>query len=120
MIGAAPGGGGFYHRLFRTAWVGCATSGCSKAEVDAVAVSHPGLPVQRDVVGGTPVRALLDRAAGARVLVVGHRGDTGSGMRHSSTSRTLVEFAPCPVVVISPVAVPAGQTPTARWAGSMR
>jgi nucleotide-binding universal stress UspA family protein len=91
-----------------------------KAELDAVAVSHPGLPVQRDVVGGTPVRALLDRAGGARVLVVGHRGDTGSGMLHSSTSQALVEFAPCPVVVISPVAVPAGQAPTARWADSLQ
>jgi nucleotide-binding universal stress UspA family protein len=91
-----------------------------KAEVDAGAVSHPGLPVQPDVVGGTPVRALLDRAGGARVLVVGHRGATGSGMLHSSISRTLVGFAPCPVVVISPVAVPAGQTPAARCADSLQ
>ena len=56
----------------------------------------------------------------ARVLVVGHRGDTESGMLHGSTSRTLVEFAPCPVVVISPAAVPAEQAPTARAAGSVR
>ena len=91
-----------------------------EAALDAVAVSHPDLTVQREVVGGTPVRALLARAGGARVLVVGHRGDTDSGMLHGSTSRTLVEFAPCPVVVISPAAVPAGPAPTTRRAGSAR
>ncbi len=91
-----------------------------EAELDAVARSHPELPMQREVVGGTPVRALLARAGDARVLVVGHRGDTDSGMLHGSTSRTLVEFAPCPVVVISPAAVPAGPAPTARRAGSAR
>jgi nucleotide-binding universal stress UspA family protein len=91
-----------------------------EAELDAVAASHPDLPVQRDLVGDTPVRALLARADGARVLVVGHRDATGSGMLHGSTSRTLVEFASCPVVVVSPAAVPAGQVPTARRAGSVR
>ena len=90
-----------------------------EAELDAVARSHPELPMQREVVGDTPVRALA-RAGDARVLVVGHRGDTDSGMLHGSTSRTLVEFAPCPVVVISPAAVPAGPAPTTRRAGSAR
>jgi nucleotide-binding universal stress UspA family protein len=88
-----------------------------KAELDALATSHPELRVERDLVGGTPVRALLARADGARALVVGHRGDTGSGMLHSSTSRSLVEFASCPIVVVSPAAVPAEQAPTARGAG---
>jgi nucleotide-binding universal stress UspA family protein len=101
------------------AMLAAAADAVLKAEVDTVAVFHPGLPVQRDVVGSTPVRAFLDRAGGARVLVVGHRGNTGSGMLHSSTSRTLVEFAPCPVLVISAVAVPTGQISTARWADSM-
>ena len=91
-----------------------------EVELDAVARSHPELPMQREVVGDTPVRALLARAGDARVLVVGHRGDTDSGMLHGSTSRTLVEFAPCPVVVISPAAVPAGRSPTARRVGSVR
>ena len=90
------------------------------AELDALAVSHPDLRVQREVVGGTPVRALLARAGEARVLVVGHRGDTPTGMLYSSTSRTLVEFASCPLVVISAAAVPAGQAPTVHRAGSVR
>ena len=91
-----------------------------EAELDAVAGSHPELSVQREVVGGTPVRALLAHADSARVLVVGHRGDTAAGMLNGSTSLTLVEFASCPVVVISPAAVPAGQALTARRAGSVR
>jgi nucleotide-binding universal stress UspA family protein len=91
-----------------------------EAELDALAGSHPDLPVQREGVDDTPVRALLARADAARVLVVGHRGDTVSGMLHGSTSRTLVEFASCPVVVISPAAVSAGQAPASRRAGSVR
>jgi nucleotide-binding universal stress UspA family protein len=90
------------------------------AELEALAGSYPDLPVQREWVDGTPVRTLLARADAARVLVVGHRGDTGSGMLRGSTSRTLVEFASCPVVVISPAAVPAGPGPTTRRAGSVR
>jgi nucleotide-binding universal stress UspA family protein len=90
------------------------------AELDAVAGSRPDLQVQREVVGDTPVRALLARADDARVLVVGHRGDSGSGMLHGSTSRTLVEFAPCPVVVISPAAMPATEASTTGGTGSVR
>jgi nucleotide-binding universal stress UspA family protein len=91
-----------------------------ETELDAVAESYPDLPVQREVVAGTPVRALLARAGTARVLVVGHRDDTVSGMLHSSTSRTLVEFASCPVVVMRPATVPAAQVPTVLGAGSVR
>lgn len=71
------------------------------AALEALAVSHPGIAVDRELVWGTPVRTLLERAAGARMLVVGHRGrDPGTGMlRGGSTSRALVEFALCPVVV---------------------
>jgi nucleotide-binding universal stress UspA family protein len=95
-----------------------------ETELDGVATSHPGLPVDRVVVGDTPVRALLDRAGGARLLVVGHRGHgagsaSRSGMLHGSTSRALVEFAPCPVVVTGSVAAPGAQ-PTARSAGTAR
>lgn len=78
-----------------------------ETELDAVAAAHPDLPVEHVVVGDTPVRALLDRARGARMLVVGHRGHgPGTGMLHGSTSRALVEFAPCPVVVTGPAGAP--------------
>jgi nucleotide-binding universal stress UspA family protein len=51
-------------------------------------------------VADTPLRALLTAADGARLLVVGHRGNvTGPGRRIGSTSLALVEFVPCPVVV---------------------
>lgn len=89
-----------------------------EAELDALAGLYPDLPVERDLVVDTPVRALLDRARDARLIVVGHRGhDTGAGMLHGSTSRALVEFAPCPVVVITPTAVTTEPAPTASSAG---
>ena len=73
-------------------------------ELAEVARTHPDLPVARSVVADTPLRALLAAAAGARLLVVGHRGVvTGPGHRLGSTSLALVEFVPCPVVVTGPV-----------------
>lgn len=87
-----------------------------EVELAAVAASYPGLVMEPDVVHDTPVRALLDRARDARLLVVGHRvhddrcgHEPGSGMVHGSTSRALVEFAPCPVVVTGQAAVPPRQ-----------
>ena len=75
-------------------------------ELGALAQSYPDLPVERVVAEDTPLRTLLDRAVGARVLVVGNRGhDRGSGMLSSSTSSALAEFARCPVVVTGPVEV---------------
>ncbi|MCU1662688.1 MAG: UspA protein [Pseudonocardia sp.] len=72
-------------------------------EIDAVSACHPELPVERRLVGDTPVRALLDWSSTARMLVVGHHGHRpGRGMLLGSTSRALVEFAPCPVVVTPP------------------
>jgi nucleotide-binding universal stress UspA family protein len=80
------------------------------AELAAVAQAHPGLPVEREIVEDTPVRPLIDRADGARMLVVGQRGHVPEPtMLHpGSTSRALVEFAPCPVVVTSVVGTVAG------------
>lgn len=68
------------------------------AELAGPARDHPSLVVNRSVVADTPLRALLAAASGARMVVVGHRG-TGTGGRLGSTSRALVEFVPCPVVV---------------------
>jgi hypothetical protein len=65
------------------------------AELAEIALAHPGLPVERSVVADTPLRALLAAADGARLHVVGHRGNvTGPGRRIGSTSLALVEFVP--------------------------
>jgi nucleotide-binding universal stress UspA family protein len=61
--------------------------------------THPDLPIERHVVDDTALRALLEQATDARMLVVGHRRAAGPGRRMGSTSRGLVAFAPCPVVV---------------------
>lgn len=73
------------------------------AAVAAVAAVHTGMAVECELVAGTPVRVLLERAQTARLLVVGHRGtDPGTGMLHGSTGKALVGFAPCPVVITCP------------------
>lgn len=64
--------------------------------------AHPELSIERHVVADTAVRALLEQAAGARMVVVGHRRDAGRGRHLGSTSRSLVAFAPLPVVVTRP------------------
>jgi len=91
-------------------------------ELGVIAATHPGLSLQRVVLEDTPLRALLDRAPDARLLVVGHRGlgaELAAGMLHGSTSRSLVEFAPCPVVVTGPPAASDGRS-TARSTGATR
>lgn len=55
-------------------------------------------------VEGTALRTLLDLAVSARVLVAAPRGaarppSSDDGMLLGSTSRGLVGFAPCPVVL---------------------
>lgn len=73
--------------------------------VDTVQSSHPDLSIERRVVADGPLSALLDVASGARLIVVGSRGVRPKpGMLMGSTSRGLVEFAPCPVLVVRPQA----------------
>ncbi|GEL20390.1 universal stress protein [Pseudonocardia asaccharolytica] len=78
------------------------------ASLAPVLERHPGLQVERAVLGDNPLRALLARADGARMLVAGHRrGLPPGGIRQlGSTSKGLVEFAGCPVVITPPVAGP--------------
>jgi nucleotide-binding universal stress UspA family protein len=86
-------------------------------EVRAVSELRPALAVGTELVHDTPLRALLDRAREARLLVVGHRGHRPTqGMGLGSTSRALVEFAPCPVVVTPPVPVPVASATEATGA----
>jgi nucleotide-binding universal stress UspA family protein len=62
----------------------------------AVAGAGRGVAVQTTVVTGTPTEALLDAAAAAVMLCVGHRGQDNVG----STVHTLVASAHCPVAVV--------------------
>jgi nucleotide-binding universal stress UspA family protein len=72
-------------------------------ELRPVIAQHPTLPIERKLVDDTPLRALTEHAAGARLLVVGNRGRAAqSGILMGSTSQALVEFATCPVVVVHP------------------
>jgi nucleotide-binding universal stress UspA family protein len=93
------------HRRSATAPELAAQGGALLAEeARAIAVLHPALTVAADLVPGTPLQALLARTGDARMLVVGHRGrPLTPGMGLGSTSRALVEFAECPVVVAPPV-----------------
>lgn len=73
--------------------------------VDAVHAVHPDLTIERRVVADGPLSALLDVAPDARLIVVGSRGKRPKpGMLMGSTSRGLVEFCPCPVLVVRPQA----------------
>jgi len=70
------------------------------AQLGEIIAAHPTLAIDRQVVEDTPLRALLVRAGGARLLVVGHRGrQAASGMLLGSTSQALVKFAPCPIAL---------------------
>ncbi|MHA6794249.1 universal stress protein [Pseudonocardia bannensis] len=69
--------------------------------VAAAQEAHPEVPVEQHSVADRPVRALLRQADAARLIVVGHRGQGGfTGMLLGSTSQVLVQYAPCPVLVV--------------------
>ncbi|WP_435608751.1 universal stress protein [Streptomyces sp. C10-9-1] len=57
--------------------------------------------VQRTVVVGNPAQALMERAQGADLLVVGDRGYSGfKAALLGSVGLHLSQHAPCPVVVV--------------------
>jgi nucleotide-binding universal stress UspA family protein len=59
-------------------------------------------PIECTVVRGEPVRALLDAAKGADLLVVGSRGLGDGDAPAGSVSHGVIGGAPCPVVVVPP------------------
>lgn len=64
---------------------------------------YPEVAVERVVVRDRPVRALLDHAATAQLVVVGSRGHNALvGMGLGSTSQALAHHCPCPVAVVRP------------------
>lgn len=71
--------------------------------VDAVVGDTTDVDLHRILVHDSPARALLDRAEGADLLVVGRRGHGGFiGLLLGSVSQQIVWHAPCPVVIVPP------------------
>lgn len=90
-------------RLHRVADDRDTLAGQARATLESAAATARDLvpDVHTRVVEGTALRALLDAAATARAVVVGPYGARRPvGMQLGSTSRSLVAFAPCPVVVL--------------------
>lgn len=64
---------------------------------------YPEVDVKKVITRDRPVRALVDAAEGAQLLVVGSHGRGGfRGMLLGSTSRALLQSAPCPMMVVRP------------------
>jgi nucleotide-binding universal stress UspA family protein len=62
----------------------------------------PGVQVRVEAVDGLAARILLDRCAGADMLILGNSGDVPGELRSAGpVIRACLRRAPCPVVVIS-------------------
>jgi nucleotide-binding universal stress UspA family protein len=73
--------------------------------VEPVRAAHPTLTVTEDVVQGPAGPALLTKAEGASLLVVGARGRAAfPGMLLGSVAEYCVRNGPCPVVVVRTLA----------------
>lgn len=65
--------------------------------------AHPEVQVRKVITRDRPVRALVENSEGAQLLVVGSHGRGGfKGMLLGSTSRALLQSAPCPMMVVRP------------------
>lgn len=67
--------------------------------------AYPGVQMGKIITRDRPVRALTEAAEGAQLLVTGSHGRGGfKGMLLGSTSRALLQSAPCPMMVVRPSA----------------
>lgn len=72
-----------------------------KQEIADASERHPNVRITQHIVNEIPARALIDRAKGASLLVVGSRGRGGfTGLLLGSVSQQVIHHAPCPVVVV--------------------
>lgn len=64
---------------------------------------YPDVEVEMVITRDRPIRALVDNSKEAQLLVVGSHGRGGfRGMLLGSTSRAILQSAPCPMVVVRP------------------
>ena len=74
-----------------------------KKELAPLMERYPDVNVTEVIARERPVNALQDEAEGAQLLVVGSHGRGGfRGMLLGSTSRALLQYAPCPMMVVRP------------------
>ena len=75
----------------------------AEAQLAAVRIRYPALPVDEREVDGTAYRVLAEQARDARLLVIGrHRAQPGIDVVLGSTEHGLVESVPCPVLIAGP------------------
>jgi nucleotide-binding universal stress UspA family protein len=75
----------------------------AEAQLAAVRLRYPALPVEERVVDGTAYRVLAEQARDARLLVIGrHRVEPGIDVVLGSTAHGLVESVLCPVLIAGP------------------
>lgn len=68
-----------------------------------LAEQYPNVPVRKVITRDRPVSALINQSEGAQLLIVGSHGRGGfKGMLLGSTSRALLQLAPCPLMVVRP------------------
>ena len=80
--------------------------------VDEVVGAEPPVEVRVHAVEGHPARVLMDRASGARLLVVGSRSRSElEGVVLGSVALHAVMHAPCPVLVVRPPRSGSGSAP---------
>jgi len=118
---ATPAGGA--HRSRSPQTLAATAAATLDEQLQPITDRYPSLAIQRQLIDAHPLQALIEHAAGARMLVVGTRGPTEqTGILMGSTSLALVEFAACPVVVVHPPrttpAATAAPTGTAAAAGT--
>ncbi|MBB3115843.1 universal stress protein [Corynebacterium bovis] len=72
-------------------------------ELKPLCEQYPNVKVEAVVERDRPVPALIDNAEDAQLLVVGSRGRGGfKGMVLGSSSRALLQYSPCPLMVVRP------------------
>ena len=77
------------------------------SELAPLVEEFPDVRVKKVVTRDRPVRALVDQSKNAQLLITGSHGRGGfKGMLLGSTSRALLQAAPCPMMVVRPDRLP--------------